>query len=480
MSTKWNWVVFVFLILVFCGIFLPVQAENTSADTGFLYETPNYQFHSLTLDDHYAVWIAGRSGETYRSLRLYNLSSLREEIIERSPRFSTSDGMDITDHPAISGNLLVWENNNDIHLYNLSNHTEIPLTAVFTAERFEDQRSSQFPDIYQDCVVWAEQLPQQSNQWKRQIILYNLTMGKKTRISPTDYDQIYPDIAGNSLVWLDYRHGRQLPSLYLYNIATGEEKEISREAVGSEPFTDGKTIVWSALQGTTSRGVVYTISTGVTRDIAPDSVSEQVFPQVSGKRIIWLQNLPAWIDPDGKNGLFQSDMSTGDTYQFKTTDMDIIDPRIDGNRIVYGQLFEETNIPTTGKSHGYMFRLHMIMLRNSTNTSSGGYFSVNPESPSPRTSQNIEHNFSQSQETPSHPMSGFDIIPGIIGLVFGGITNMSRENTLLAQIYLSDSGTVVVRDMLPVIEENDLNRGSCKPDLQNLTPVAVTTLLWGA
>jgi beta propeller repeat protein len=430
MSTKRNLLLLVSFIITFCSMSMPLQAQNISADTGFLQETPDYLFHSLTLDDHYAVWVAGNDGEEHRNLRLYNLTSFREEMIVRSPRLSTSDGMDFIDHPAISGNLLVWENNNDIRLYNLSNQTEIPLTSAFAAERFENRQSSQYPDIYRDCVVWTEQSPLRSNQWKRQIMLYNLTSGKKTRISPTEFDQVYPDIAENSLVWLDYRHGREHPSLYLYNIATGEEKEISREAAGSEPQTDGTTIVWSSLQGSTSRGAVYTISTGVTRDIAPGSVSDQVSPQVSGSRIIWLQNLPAWLDPDGKNGLFQSDLITGESSQIDTIDGDIIDPRINGNRIVYGQLFEETDTPGPGKSHGFMFRLHMIMLQSSTSTSSGGYVPVNPKISSSRTAGNPEHNLSQLQTTSSLRMPGFDAIPGIIGFAAVAIALARKPRSL--------------------------------------------------
>ncbi len=105
-------------------------------------------------------------------------------------------------NPAISGDVVVWEDNffgdNDLYAADISdpeNPVEFPIAA---------RESSQMnPDISGNIVVWQDD---RNGNWD--IFGCNLTTRREFQITDDRYDQTHPAISGNIVVWQDSRDGK--------------------------------------------------------------------------------------------------------------------------------------------------------------------------------------------------------------------------------------------------------------------------------
>ena len=148
-------------------------------------------------------------------------------------------------HPEIYQNSIVYENwtgsayNSPSHiwLYNLSNDTAVPISEGFYQETF--------PHIYGEKIVWEA-----SNLTGDGIHIHLFDQGVITRLTPlTDnpFDQLHPAIYGNRVVVEDYRRSA-LPDVYLYDLLNGTETWVAPNNLsGSQMNPDiyDSRIVWA-------------------------------------------------------------------------------------------------------------------------------------------------------------------------------------------------------------------------------------------
>nr|WP_279385095.1 hypothetical protein [Methanosarcina barkeri] len=93
-------------------------------------------------------------------------------------------------------------------------------------------------DIYKDRIVWYESLNGQSD-----IYMYNVSTSKETQITSggsTSHPAIYED----RIVWADNRDEEGVPDIYMYNLSTSKESKIINDTsvVGLDIY--GDRIVW--------------------------------------------------------------------------------------------------------------------------------------------------------------------------------------------------------------------------------------------
>ena len=145
-------------------------------------------------------------------------------------------------HPAISGNIVVWEDQrnssksqHDIYGYNISTSTEFPI-CTDKAEQF-------LPAISGDTVVWEDRCTPLGD-----IYGYNLTSGGKFQISHHYTAGITPAaespaISGDIIVWKDNRAG--LGDIYCLYLSYNEEFSICNlPSIQSSPSIAGNIVVW--------------------------------------------------------------------------------------------------------------------------------------------------------------------------------------------------------------------------------------------
>ncbi len=104
-----------------------------------------------------------------------------------------------------------------------------------------------FPHIYGDKVIWSDFYTRLGN-----IRMYDLATKQQTEITTGDdmtgYDTGGPtDISGNKIVYLKHNDLANMNSgdLYVYNIDTGESKQLTSGNTAQTPAISGNVIVWS-------------------------------------------------------------------------------------------------------------------------------------------------------------------------------------------------------------------------------------------
>ena len=165
-------------------------------------------------------------------------------------------------HPEIYQNYIVYENwtgtaynsPSDIWLYNLSNATTVPVSEVFYEETF--------PHIYGERIVW-----QASNLSGDGIHIHVYENGAASRLTPlnaTPFDQVHPSIFANKVVVEDKRRVA-LPDIYLYDLLSGTETWIAPNTLsGSQMNPDiyDSRIVWGDSRAGQSDQDIYLFTTG--------------------------------------------------------------------------------------------------------------------------------------------------------------------------------------------------------------------------
>ena len=147
--------------------------------------------------------------------------------------------------PEIYQDYIVYENwtgtaystPSHIWQYNLSNHTAVPISEGFYQETF--------PHIYGDKIVWEA-----TNFSGDGMHIHVYDHGAITRLTPlsaTPFDQFHPAIFGNRVVVEDARESA-LHDVYVYDLVAGSETRLSPKSFAySQLFPDiyGNRIVWA-------------------------------------------------------------------------------------------------------------------------------------------------------------------------------------------------------------------------------------------
>lgn len=168
-------------------------------------------------------------------------------------------------------------------------------------------------------VVWAsldcneaEQQPPPKNQgilnWD--VFLLDLSTGEVRQITTDEYAQVHPAVSGDTVVWLDRRHGigEQYPypyDVYAYDLRTGEEKRLTLDTTAEgydQVSMSGDLVVWADIRhadpeitshpsndGAYDNEIyVYNLGTGREMRVTTDPANDHC-PAIDGDRIVWLR-----------------------------------------------------------------------------------------------------------------------------------------------------------------------------------------------
>ncbi|MDN5310700.1 MAG: hypothetical protein PWP14_2094 [Methanolobus sp.] len=167
----------------------------------------------------------------------------------------------VSPNPAIYEDLIVWQDDSkgswDIYMYNISTEEERQLTMDNTSDQIN-------PAIYEDRIVWQDdrnyegsrshenveyiaeffrmlQNSPSSEMWD--IYMYNVSTGEEKQITTHVSNQINPAIYDDILVWQDYRNWNW--DIYTYDLSSEEMKQITtNESVQWEPAIYKDKIAW--------------------------------------------------------------------------------------------------------------------------------------------------------------------------------------------------------------------------------------------
>jgi beta propeller repeat protein len=220
---------------------------------------------------------------------------------------------------AISGDVVVFDKNNDIYGYDLSTDTEFRIT--------DQAASQQFPDISGDTVVWMDQ---RNGNWD----IYGYDLGEDCEFPITTHiaDQKWPIIDGNTVVWVDWRNGGDAYGgydLYGYNLASGTESPISgHSAPIACPAISDNVVVWSDRRYGGWDIYGYDLNSGNETQITQWWASDPYCPAISnGIIVLGGGNSVGGFDLSG-NLLFETPTLFYPFYDYNR-------PAIDGNLIVW-------------------------------------------------------------------------------------------------------------------------------------------------
>ncbi|PXF58321.1 MAG: hypothetical protein C4B58_07145 [Deltaproteobacteria bacterium] len=172
-------------------------------------------------------------------------------------------------------------------------------TTKITSNSYNDS----FPNINGDYVVW-----QGHENGHRQIFLYNIDNEETTRITNNNYDSISPRTDGKYVVW--FGACNQGGEIFQYNIATGKTTRITNDSnVDSPPLIADGRVVWASHQvtGSVEPGEIqiYDIITGQ-GDQLTHNQKDDSSPRINSESVIWVQT-----DENGDATLFIYDISEG-------------------------------------------------------------------------------------------------------------------------------------------------------------------------
>ncbi len=225
-------------------------------------------------------------------LYAYNLAT--SELIWIAPPAGTPPGQDWPYEPEISGNHIVWQQEDwnsttiDIYLFDLQSRTAMSLTQT------TPPWGALHPDISQDWVVWDQAKFGTTEQY---LVAFNVTTSEQITVSiPGSIYTIPPSIDEGIIVWTDFRnsslqgdiYGYDLGSHNLITITTGTNHQI-------EPAIEGDIVVYWEEVGS-SEYVIYghDLSSNETHLIfqaLPDYFIETPF-DIDQQVVVWVVDKP--------------------------------------------------------------------------------------------------------------------------------------------------------------------------------------------
>jgi peptidyl-prolyl cis-trans isomerase A (cyclophilin A) len=234
--------------------------------------------------------------------------------------FHKNEATNIDTHD-LSGNIFVWEGDDDIYSYNLPDGNEF---AICTEGHY--QRT---PAISGHIVVWCDY----RNFGSTGTDIYGADISNSNE--PNEFDickaasgQMTPAIDGNIVVWDDYRNSRH--DIYGYDLSTETEFPICiKSSDQQQPDVSGNIVVWRD-----NRGDDYDIyGADITNPDEPnefvicDANGDQKRPVISGDIVVWEDNR------DPNLAIYGYDLSTD--VEFFIVSGEIANCDVGGNIVVW-------------------------------------------------------------------------------------------------------------------------------------------------
>jgi beta propeller repeat protein len=335
-------IILLFILLGLSGIALYLSYQQITAEV-ITYQQVGYRIKETRLtnalmhqenpviDQNKVIWVDNRNNQT--NLYLYDLNNGQETLL--------TDGTQVPRYPSINGDRVVWEDyrdfqmsdfNADIYWMDLNTRKEAPVTTA------PGPQSS--PYIYQDKIVWMDQ---RSDLDIPNIYLYDLTSLEETQIT-TQQTLGLTAINDNKIVYVDSRSNLNLPpdsptlplDLFIYDLLTKKEDRLTSITVSDQGDCDnevalslfGDKVVWQDFRDGNSEIYLYDRTNGQVRRITNNPKS-QCSPIIYGDKIVWQDNRSSNWD------IYLYDLTLNQEFQVTSNIKDQTSPAIYENKIVW-------------------------------------------------------------------------------------------------------------------------------------------------
>ncbi|OKH36827.1 hypothetical protein NIES2119_15505 [[Phormidium ambiguum] IAM M-71] len=237
---------------------------------------------------------------------------------------------------AIWGNKIVWDNGDDIYLYDIS--TETTTNISNNGSGIIDR----IPSISENNIVWQQIVGSSDGE----IIRYDITTGTTTQITNNSTNEFSPKISGNKVVWSGYINQNYGPVIFLHDITTGTTTNINNDLLSDyNPAISGNNVVWESIGvGDDDDIFHYNILTGTTTQIS-DNPWDDYQPSISGNYAVWVSNdtsdrvIGEAIDGE----IFLHNFTTGTTTKITNNTTGDFNPSISGNNVVWAGSSDGSN-----------------------------------------------------------------------------------------------------------------------------------------
>ncbi|VEP18082.1 hypothetical protein H1P_690002 [Hyella patelloides LEGE 07179] len=211
---------------------------------------------------------------------------------------------------------IVTEANQEIFTHNLNSG----VTTQITDNSTEDEN----PNISGNHIVWRD------NNGK--LFAHNLSSGSTNEIAANSASAESTQLSGDRVVWRSNEN-----KLFTHNLGSGSTSEIATNSanIANIAISEGN-IVWSGTQGSDNGEdgeiFVYQINSGTTSQITTNS-TDDARPQISGDYVVWQGTGGSDNGEDGE--IFLYNLGSGVTEQITANNIEEENPQISGNRLVW-------------------------------------------------------------------------------------------------------------------------------------------------
>ncbi len=195
-------------------------------------------------------------------------------------------------NPAISGDLVVWQDSRDVPDYSYEIYGKDLRTGLeFRAS--QDPMSDQSPDVSGSTVVW-----ERCSVSSCDIVLYDVSTGIETAVTDTpDRDERNPHTDGARIVYDGGPVGSPSESdIYLYDIATGTERALVLPGRQINPHISRDLVSFETLESGLYHLMLWDLSTGGTYPIAVNPSASQYLNDIDGTRVVYTDDRNGQLD----------------------------------------------------------------------------------------------------------------------------------------------------------------------------------------
>lgn len=237
------------------------------------------------VSDGLIVWQDYRNdtGNDNTNIYLYDLSSNQEWQIT----FDTAR----QERPAVSGNIIVWEDYRDNEISGANIYYCIYESSTGSCQNqplISATRDQRNPDIDGDKVVWEDLRNDDFEIGSGDIYLYNLSTNEEIEVTTHARKQEEPSISGSRVVWVDRRHGYR--DIFYRDIddTGGDDVRITDEPEWQYlPDISGDLIVWQDYRITGNFDIyLYDLTNDVEKRLTLDLFGQRA-PAIFGNKVVW-------------------------------------------------------------------------------------------------------------------------------------------------------------------------------------------------
>jgi len=238
------------------------------------------------------------------------------------------------------------------------------------------------PVIYDDKILWTSRTDLQIDpNFHIFMSVYDINTGTTSQIldSPPDYDEIWPDMYEDYVVFTGFGNysAPDYPEVYLYDLNTDTITQIGDNTLlnitheNYFPKIYGDYIVWSANYNDSGSEIfMHNLNTGTNSQLTNNPDWSSYYPNIYGDYIVWTQKQGSF--EDSENIIMLYEISTGTTTQISPSNDGLYDgtPEIHGNYVVW---------PTSSTYNGETnLVLYNLATGTSTEIITDGYDNTRP------------------------------------------------------------------------------------------------------